>query len=91
MANTANTIAYCSYYQAYVDRRLCWFVVATLKSNEHVAFDRTIDAAANLLEFFVPPAMEQSFLSFMNHFEKEGLVRDCVKMPNRLELPGETF
>lgn len=79
-----NSEQYCLYYQAYIDRAQCWFVVATLKQFEHVAFDRTIDAASNLFEFFVPMATEDIFLEVINRFVEEGLVRGLQKLPNRL-------
>lgn len=76
---------YCSYYQAQVERELCWYVTAALRSYEHVSFDRTLDPATSLFEFFVPVATEKIFLAFMDHFQSEGLVRNLKKLPNRLE------
>lgn len=75
---------YCSYYQAQVERELCWYVTAALRSYEHVSFDRTLDPATSLFEFFVPEATEKSFLALMTYFESEGLVRNLAKLPNRL-------
>ena len=80
---------FCQYYQAYVDRAQCWFVVSTLKQLEHVVFDRTIDAASNLFEFFVPAATEDIFLQVIDRFVQEGLVRDLKKMQNRLQDPDQ--
>lgn len=76
---------YCSYYQARVERELCWFVTATLRSYEHVAFDRTLDPATSLFEFFVPVSTEKYFLEVMDYFQSQGLVSDLQKLPNRLE------
>ena len=76
---------YCSYYQAHVERELCWFVTASLRSYEHVAFDRTLDPSTSLFEFFVPETTEKYFLEVMAYFEAEGLVTGLRKMPNRLE------
>ena len=76
---------YCSYYQAHVQRELCWFVTASLRSYEHVSFDRTLDPATSLFEFFVPQDTEKYFLEVMAYFESEGLVSDLKKLPNRLE------
>src|SRR4029077_17030302 len=56
---------YCSYYQAHVKRELCWFVTAALRSYEHIAFDRTLDTATSLFEFFVAPSTEKYFLEIM--------------------------
>jgi len=75
---------YCSYYQAHVERELCWYVTAALRSYEHISFDRTLDPATSLFEFFVPTTTETSFLALMAYFQSEGLVRNLTKLPNRL-------
>jgi hypothetical protein len=75
---------YCSYYQAYVDKTFCWYVVAILKSHEHLAFDRTLDNQTNLFEFYVPESREAEFLQVMNYFRQQHLVNDLKKLPNRL-------
>jgi hypothetical protein len=80
---------YCSYYQAEVQRELCWYVTAALRSYDHVSFDRTLDPATSLFEFFVPHSTEKTFLDFMEHFQSEGLVRNLQKLPNRLESSTE--
>ena len=76
---------YCSYYQAHVQRELCLYVVAALRSYEYIAFDRTLDAATSLFEFFVPPATEKYFLTLMDYLQSEGFIYDLKKLPNRLE------
>lgn len=75
---------YCSYYQAHVQREKCLYVVAALRSYEHLAFDRTLDPVTSLFEFFVPSSTEQYFLTLMNYLQSEGLVYDLKKVPNRL-------
>lgn len=75
---------HCSYYQALVDKTFCWYVVAILKSYEHLAFDRTLDTSTNLFEFYVPEAREQEFLKLMSYFEAQHLVSNLNKLPNRL-------
>lgn len=75
---------YCSYYQAHVQRELCLYVVAALRSYEHLAFDRTLDPETSLFEFFVPTSTETYFLTLMNYLQSEGLIYDLKKMPNRL-------
>jgi uncharacterized protein DUF4911 len=75
---------YCSYYQALVDKTFCWYVVAILKSYEHLAFDRTLDTQKNLFEFYVPPSREEEFLKLMSYFEAQHLVTNVQKLPNRL-------
>jgi hypothetical protein len=80
---------YCSYYQANVQRELCLYMVAALRSFEHLAFDRTLDATTSLFEFFVPTSTEEYFLTLMNHLESEGLIYDFKKLPNRLADSSE--
>ena len=80
-----NMKLYSSYYQANVQRELCWFVTATLRSYEHLAFDRTLDQATSLFEFFVPSSTEKYFLEIMSYYQEEGLVTNLVKLSNRLE------
>jgi len=89
MVSVMDTSLYCSYYQAQVERELCWYVTATLRSYEHISFDRTLDPATSLFEFFVPTATEAIFLTVMAYFQSEGLVRDLKKLPNRLENLAE--
>jgi hypothetical protein len=78
-------LLYCSYYQANVQRPLCLYVVAILRSFEHLAFDRTLDPETSLFEFFVPTSTEEYFLTLMNDLQSEGLIYDLKKLPNRLE------
>jgi hypothetical protein len=75
---------YCSYYQAHVQRELTLYVVAALRSFEHLAFDRTLDPETSLFEFFVPTSTEEYFLTLMNYLQSEGLVHGLKKIPNRL-------
>lgn len=74
----------CLYYQATVERSKCWFLVAVLRSFEHVAFDRTLDVAQSRFEFFVPADMEAIFLELMDYFQKTGIVTTVEQLPNRL-------
>lgn len=80
-------MAYCSYYQALVDRTNTWFLVAVLRSFEHCAFDRTYDAQKSMFEFFVPEDTEQTFLDVISYLQQEGIVFSYTKMPNRLMDP----
>ena len=79
------TSLYCSYYQAQVQRELCWFFTAALRSYEHLAFDRTLDPVTSLFEFFVAPGREKQFLQIIDYFEKQGLITNFVQLPNRLQ------
>ena len=80
---------YCSYYQAHLEKSFCWYVVAILKSHEHLAFDRTLDTPTNLFEFYVPESREQEFLNLMNYFQQQHLVKNLQKLPNRLADPSQ--
>ena len=80
---------YCSYFQAYIEKSFCWYVVAIIKSYEHLAFDRTLDTPTNLFEFYVPESREAEFLKIMNYFQAQHLVRDLKKLPNRLMQPDQ--
>jgi hypothetical protein len=78
----------CVYYQAVVKREECWKLTATLRSFEHLCFDRTYDKSRSVFEFFVPAELEQFFIQIMAHFEEIGLISELQKMPNRLLDPG---
>lgn len=78
---------YCAYYQAHVRKEEAGFLVAVLRSFEHLAFDRTIDKASSLFEFFVPVGSEAIFVELMEDFLKEGVILDLVKQENRLRNP----
>ena len=75
---------YCSYFQALVVKKDTWFFVATLRSYEHVAFDRTLDKETGCFEFFVPVDGEAQFIKLMHYYETVGIVQNLVKLPNRL-------
>ncbi len=75
---------YCLYYQATIERSKCWFLVAVLRSFEHVAFDRTLDVASSRFEFYVPADMEPVFLQLMDYFQREAIVTNLERLPNRL-------
>ena len=79
---------FCAYYQATVRKPDVLFLVATLKTGEHICFDRALDPATSRFEFFVAPAYEEQFVEIMRMFEKEQMVQDVKKLPNRL-IDGE--
>jgi len=76
---------YCLYYQAYVKRELCWFLVGVLRSYEHMAFDRTIDKQKSIFEFFVPQGMQEQFEELMDRFLTMGIVTSYFQLENRLK------
>lgn len=80
-------MAYCTYYQAQVVEKYCWFLVAVLRSFEHLSFDRTYDRATSTFEFFVPQDGEDTFLQVMDYFKKEGVITTLQQLPNRLKDP----
>ena len=79
-------MAYCSYYQAFLDRKMMWLVTGALRNEAGWAFDRTLDAKTNLIEFLVAPNYEEEFLAFMKYFEQKGYVEGLAKKPNRYML-----
>ncbi|MBN2267255.1 MAG: hypothetical protein JW725_02840 [Candidatus Babeliaceae bacterium] len=76
------------YFQASVTKEETWFFVATLRCNEHLVFDRTLDPDAGLFEFYVPERSRDQFLALMLQYERMGLVSGLVEKPNRLCEPG---
>ena len=80
----------CSYYQAHVNRPQAWFLVAILRSFEHLAFDRTFDTQHHIFEFFVPEDGEDYFVEVMRYFEQQNIVTQLQKLPNRLANPAES-
>ncbi len=80
---------YCSYFQARVHIQDTWFFVATLRSNEHLCFDRTLDASQGLFEFYVPQARESYFVALMEWYQNKGIISGFVKKENRLHDPRE--
>lgn len=75
---------YCSYYQAHITEKDAWFLVALLRSFEHLAFDRTLSKSESIFEFFVPEGQEHTFLELMHALEAQHVVTGLKKLPNRL-------
>ncbi len=75
---------HCIYFQAYILREKTWFLTASLRSFEHLCFNRTIEKKSGLFEFFVPADLEQPFLEIMDFFQKEGIVNNLQRKENRL-------
>ena len=51
---------YSLYFQAQVNKKETWFLAATLRSFEHLAFDRTVDKQAGIFEFFCNAASRRA-------------------------------
>lgn len=81
-------MAFCSYFQARIEREQTWLFVALLRSNEHLCFDRTLDTQQGLFEFFVPEKNVSRFITLMRGFEAMHLLTDLQALPNRLAEPG---
>lgn len=75
---------YSIYYQAHVQKELCWMVTATIRYCDHVAFDRTIDKEGSIFEFYVAPDLEDEFLSVAHRLLQKGIFLSLEKLPNRL-------
>jgi hypothetical protein len=80
-------MTYCLYYQAKIVERECWFLVAIMRSFEHLAFDRTVDKETSTFEFFVPCQVEPTFLELMSYLKKHDVVLELHALPNRLRDP----
>ena len=78
-----NSAQFCLYYQAKVVKEQCWFMAATLRSFEHLTFDRTIDPKESIFEFFVPEGLEGYFLEIMEYYISIGLISNLNKLQNR--------
>jgi hypothetical protein len=76
---------YCDYFQARIERSKTLYVTAFLRSFEHVAFDRCLDAQTGLSEFFVPHAQRSHFLEIMGFLQEQGYIHDLCEMENRME------
>jgi hypothetical protein len=64
-----------------------WFLVAILRSYEHLAFDRTLDKEHDIFEFFVPSELESYFVELLSKLKSHGVILQFVKLPNRLYDP----
>lgn len=84
-----NNKLYCAYYQAQVNKTNTWFLTATLRSFEHLCFDRALTKEQGLFEFFVPADLEHYFLELMDFYQSQNIVSNLQKLPNRLENPQE--
>lgn len=82
-------MSYCLYYQARVVESECWFLVAVLRSFEHLTFDRTFDKQDSIFEFFVPSQNEKVFVEIMDHFKGIGVIKSFNKAENRLLSPDQ--
>lgn len=79
-------MSYSLYYQAHATKELCWMVTSALRFTEHIVFDRAYDKDQSIFEFFVSPEGEDVFLDVMYKLEKEGILFNIQKLPNRLEI-----
>ena len=74
---------HCNFYQAELDRSRIWFFVGTLRSFEHLVFDRAYDPKQNKFEFFVPHENTQVFEKIIQYYLKIGVVIAITKQENR--------
>lgn len=72
------------YYTAQIKREMAWLLSSVMRGTEHIAFDRCIDKAQGIYEFFVPKDTESVFLEAMNYLKKEGVLLSLQKEDNRL-------
>ncbi len=81
---------YCIYYQAHVLKDRIWFITGCLRNEGNWVFDRALEGTSNILEFFVAPAYEKEFCSFMHFFQKNGDILSYSKLPHRLLIKSNT-
>ncbi len=74
---------YSSYFQAHVKKSQTYFFVATLRSFEHLCFDRTCDKEQGIFEFFVTPTQDAIFIELMEWYQKQGIIERFEKLENR--------
>jgi len=77
---------YSQYYQSIVDKNKTWFVIGILKSEDNLAFVRTLDKTIGLVEYFVPLKQEPKFLKIMEYFIQSKYVSNLEKKENRLKF-----
>ena len=75
----------CYFYQAELNRQQVWFFVATLRSFEHLCFDRAYDPANNKFEFFVPQDNIIFFEKLMLMYQKKYIIISFCKAENRIK------
>ena len=73
-----------TYYQAYIPIPTTHYFTAILRGYEHLCFDRTLEPASGLFEFFLSPDQEESFVTVMELLQSHGLVSSYYKAVNRL-------
>ncbi len=75
---------YCLYFQAKINVRMTWFIGGVFRNEDYVAFERTLSGSNDILEFFVPPAQEKTFLFLIDYLCRNGYVYSINRLPNRL-------
>lgn len=63
-------------------------VVAIMKAYDHVAFVRTYDVQASILEFFVPESMLDEFYTIIEKLRLQGFIGELNQLPNRYVTNG---
>ena len=79
-----SVMQYSIYYQARVQKEICWMVTATIRYLDHVAFDRTVDKENSIFEFYVAPDLESEFLEIAQRLLDRKVFLSLEKLPNRL-------
>ena len=54
-----------AYYRAHIPQEKVWFFVATIRSYDHLVFDRTVDIEHSIFELFVAPESVAEFERLM--------------------------
>lgn len=81
---------YCFYYTAKAVKSYMWLIIAHLKSNDNIAFHRTMDGKNDEMEFFVTPGQLPHFLSFLESYKEAGFILNYQEEPNRILFNNDT-
>ena len=68
-----------------IPKKQTWFVLGIIRNEENVAFERSIDKAKGILEFYVPTECEPQFIRIINILKNDGYITNITKQRNRLE------
>jgi len=77
---------FCLFYRITIKVEYTWFVVGIFRNEDHLAFERTDEENNAILDFFVPAAGEQEFLSIIYDLHAKGYVLGYQKGNNPFDI-----
>lgn len=72
------------YFTAHVDTKQIWLIIGHIKSNDSIAFHRTIEGANDRMEFLVSEAHKTLFIEYLTAYQKAGAVISYTQEPINL-------